>query len=317
MRGALPPCSPHAGAPPPPNPRALRVPLRRAVSVLAVTRCGMIAARLSRDDCLLQGRYEPPARPRRSQRSRQEGWPLFAPKRCQAAATQPPALFVGYRLPLPRQVRSLALRSCRRCRSSTIVIGFLSVPRCRAFHYFCGGVHRARWARGGTEPPAAGTPAPRIPGGGDPRPAFSPSPPLRGRAVVATLPFFFGYRVGGRRRRLGALDAPPRPLPSGAGVRYATRRPLWSRPRRRRRPPSRTRRSNKNVLGLPKKPFTLRDSRSRPPRNPFFLGTLPATFSFEIEITLAAVGGAAPVNPRPRSARGGTVFFMVFVGLRP
>lgn len=93
--------------------------------------------------------------------------------------------------------------------------------------------------------------------------------------------------------------------------------PLWSRPRRRRRPPSRTRRSNKNVLGLPKKPFTLRDSRSRPPRNPFFLGTLPATFSFEIEITLAAVGGAAPVNPRPRSARGGTVFFMVFVGLRP
>lgn len=201
-------------------------------------------------------------------------------------------------------------------------------------------MHRARWARGGTEPPAAGTPAPRIPGGGDPRPAFSPSPPLRGRAVVATLPFFFGYRVGGRRRRLGALNAPPRPrrrgapcslrsrcapspprplrpLPSGAGVRYATRRPLWSRPRRRRRPPSRTRRSNKNVLGLPKKPLTLRDSRSRPPRNPFFLGTLPATFSFEIEITLAAVGGAAPVNPRPRSARGGTVFFMVFVGLRP
>lgn len=58
--------------------------------------------------------------------------------------------------------------------------------------------------------------------------------------------------------------------------------PLWSRPRRRRRPPSRTRRSNKNVLGLPKKPFTLRASRSRPPRNPFFLGTLPATFSFEI-----------------------------------
>lgn len=29
----------------------------------------------------------------------------------------------------------------------------------------------------------------------------------------------------------------------------------------------------------------------------------------------AAVGGSAPVNPRPRCARGGTVFFMVF--LRP
>ena len=43
----------HAGAPPPPHPRALRVPLRRAVSVLAVTRCGMIAARLSREVSLV------------------------------------------------------------------------------------------------------------------------------------------------------------------------------------------------------------------------------------------------------------------------
>ena len=38
-----------AGAPPPPNPRGLRLPLRGAVSVLAVTRCGMIAAPLSRE----------------------------------------------------------------------------------------------------------------------------------------------------------------------------------------------------------------------------------------------------------------------------
>ena len=90
-------------------------------------------------------------------------------------------------------------------------------------------MHRARWARGGTEPPAAGTPAPRIPGGGDPRPAFSPSPPLRGRAVVATLPFFFGYRVGGRRRRLGALNAPPRPRCQGCA---RSRAPLPTRPLR-------------------------------------------------------------------------------------
>lgn len=40
-----------SGAPLPPNPRALRVPLRRAVSVLAVTGCGMIVARLSREVC--------------------------------------------------------------------------------------------------------------------------------------------------------------------------------------------------------------------------------------------------------------------------
>ena len=39
----------YAGAPPPPHPRGLRLPLRGAVSVLAVTRCGMIAAPLSRE----------------------------------------------------------------------------------------------------------------------------------------------------------------------------------------------------------------------------------------------------------------------------
>lgn len=38
-----------AGAPPPPLPRGLRLPLRGAVSVLGVTACGMIAAPLSRE----------------------------------------------------------------------------------------------------------------------------------------------------------------------------------------------------------------------------------------------------------------------------
>lgn len=42
---------PLAGAPLPPNPRALRVPLRPARRVLGVTACGMTAAGLSRDDC--------------------------------------------------------------------------------------------------------------------------------------------------------------------------------------------------------------------------------------------------------------------------
>lgn len=37
------------GAPPPPRPRGLRLPLRGAVSVLGVTACGMIAAPLSRE----------------------------------------------------------------------------------------------------------------------------------------------------------------------------------------------------------------------------------------------------------------------------
>lgn len=43
-----------AGAPPPPHPRGLRLPLRGAVSVLGVTACGMIAAPLSREVTLLR-----------------------------------------------------------------------------------------------------------------------------------------------------------------------------------------------------------------------------------------------------------------------
>lgn len=46
-------CPSSAGAPLPPHPRALRVPLRPAARVLGVTACGMSGAWLSRDDCLL------------------------------------------------------------------------------------------------------------------------------------------------------------------------------------------------------------------------------------------------------------------------
>ena len=46
-------CALDTGAPPPPHPRALRVPLRPAARVLAVTVCGMSGAWLSREVCLL------------------------------------------------------------------------------------------------------------------------------------------------------------------------------------------------------------------------------------------------------------------------
>lgn len=52
----------YTGAPLPPYPRALRVPLRRAASVLGVTACGMIVARLSREVTLVAvrlGRNDP------------------------------------------------------------------------------------------------------------------------------------------------------------------------------------------------------------------------------------------------------------------
>lgn len=44
-----------AGAPLPPDPRALRVPLRPVGGVLGVTACGMTATGLSREVCLVAG----------------------------------------------------------------------------------------------------------------------------------------------------------------------------------------------------------------------------------------------------------------------
>lgn len=117
---ALRPCRSHhrhltsialAGAPPPPRPRALRVPLRRAVSVLAVTRCGMIAARLSREVSLV------------AVGSLRSFW--------SAVAALPLAL---------RWQIIVALRSCLRCRSSTIVRGVFIFLHCRALYYSCGGL---------------------------------------------------------------------------------------------------------------------------------------------------------------------------------
>lgn len=284
-------------------------------------------------------------------------------KRCLAAATQPPALFVGYRIDcalqfgLPRAGVSTPPPLVSPLGFSPSSGGGIELPRhssgdglrvepARIFITFAAAGSRrtvaaptyaASCARG--PPPRAcaarGAPAPsRRPRSLRSRPAGVVG--ATGERCSLRSRLFFRLPRWGAAAAAGCAERAPASASSGVrpkprppadasaasapvGVLACATRPaspLWSRPRRRRRPPSRTRRSNKNVLGLPKKPLTLRDSRSRPPRNPFFLGTLPATFSFEIEITLAAVGGAAPVNPRPRSARGGTVFFMVFVGLR-
>ena len=89
----------------------------------------------------------------------------------------------------------------------------------------------------------------RRPARGDPRPALvrlgGPPPLLAVPAPYGRAPpgssglresgaryargFFFGYRVGGRRRRLGALNAPPRPRCQGCA---RSRAPLPTRPLR-------------------------------------------------------------------------------------
>ena len=180
---------------------------------------------------------------------------------------------------------------------------------------FKGGCRRSR---GGTEPPAAGAPAPRIPAGGGPRPAFSASPPAtRGERCSLRSRVFCRLPRWGRRRGLGALDAPPRPRRRGAPCSLRSRcapsppRPLRPLPsgcwRALRDPPPPFGRVRApaaapiacaspamKCLGSPKKTVTLRDSRSRPPRNPFFLGTLPATFHIGMKLLLLSSGALPP-----------------------
>lgn len=89
------------GAPPPPHPRGLRLPLRGAVSVLAVTRCGMIAAPLSREVTLLRIAPSPDGlrglwacwgcSNARSVFARLPPWPLFALKGAAPLPPRPPA----------------------------------------------------------------------------------------------------------------------------------------------------------------------------------------------------------------------------------
>ena len=120
-----------------------------------------------------------------------------------------------------------AIASSLRCRSSTIVIGLLSILRCRALNYSGGGFGSALsgWAR--TERAPAGSPAPRIPGGGVPRPAFRPPPGYRRRAVVATLPLFGRLTRRGLGARVGRCHGlrPLRVSPVGSFARYSARPP--------------------------------------------------------------------------------------------
>lgn len=120
-----------AGAPPPLQPRALRVPLRGAVSVLGVTACGMIAAPLSREVTLLQIAPSPvglrglwacgACSNARSVFARLPPWPLFATK---GAAPLPPHPLAGYSfakliLPPAQGCGRMALRAATTGRRSS------------------------------------------------------------------------------------------------------------------------------------------------------------------------------------------------------
>ena len=267
-------------------------------------------------------------------------WPLFAPKavsgRCYAAAS------IVCRLPLTDAPCPLAVYFWRGVgvppANAPVPLPTVGAQARGHFNYFCGGVVRARWARGGTEPPAAGTPAPRIPAGGGPRPAFRPPPRYAGERLSLRSHFFSATALGVAAAAGCAERAPasassgvrPKPRPPAAAsaasaplVRLAcATRPAsvrWARPRRRFSPPSRAHCSLSNVLGLPKKPLTLRDSRSRPPRNPFFLGTLPATFDIEIEVTLAADRFCYSTKAwQKRTRTTGAIFFRgAFIAMPP
>ena len=219
----------------------------------------MIAARLSRDDCLLRGRYEPPAARRGSQvrpcrllaalRSVSCVWPLLRSRQhCLSAG--------AYRCPLPVGGVLLAGggRAPRQCPRALATLA----PRHGGFLITFAAAWFAPYRRGADLRGVlrAGAPAPRLCGSGGPRP-FSPSPlptvaPRRGRRGFASLResgaryargFFFGYRVGGGGGGWVRLTRPRVRAPRPLGVRYATRqRPLGAAapppP-----PPSRTRRS--------------------------------------------------------------------------
>lgn len=120
-----------AGAPPPPLPRGLRLPLRGAVSVLAVTRCGMIAAPLSREVTLRRTAPSPvglrglwacgACSNARSVFARLPPWPLFATK---GAAPLPPLPLAGYSfakliLPPAQGCGRMALRAATTGRRSS------------------------------------------------------------------------------------------------------------------------------------------------------------------------------------------------------
>lgn len=164
-----------------------------------------------------------------------------------------------------------------------------------------------------------GVPRPAHSGGrGPPSPLFPPPPLLRRESGARyARGFFFGYRVGGGgggwvrltrpRVRVGGVRpapygraAPPRRRVRcvrsrrGAAAPYGTRRPRFGRVRAAAAAPIAYASLDNECLGSPKKTATLGDSRSRPPRNPVFLGTLPATFIIEMKLLLLSSGALPP-----------------------
>ena len=201
---------------------------------------------------------------------------------------------------------------------------------------------------GGTEPPAAGAPAPRVRAGGGPRPADQPLPPLtRGEwwslrsLIFCRLPPC-GVAAGVRRltRRasafgVGCAFAPSLRLgryrtPYAKRVRCAPSLGAWACPNGQRPAPSVGRAPSRH-------PARRARGSTKSHRGPFietvYTATSPLLTSVGVAfdetfphailsmlrlqhpqislISLRSIGGAAPVNPCPRSARGGAVFFIV------
>ena len=92
-----------------------------------------------------------------------------------------------------------------------------------------------------------------------------------GLRFPVALRYIVAGRVGWVR---GRPPAPPRPRSASAAPPLGRRAPA---PFGCHRQPNYSR-ARPKILGLPKKPLSLRDSRSRPPRNPLFSGTLHFDF---------------------------------------
>lgn len=207
---------------------------------------------------------------------------------------------------------------------------------------------------GGTEPPAAGAPAPRVRAGGGPRPANQPLPPLtRGERWSLRSHIFYrlppcGAAAGVRRltRRASAFGVGRAFAPSlrvgryrtpyAKRVRCAPSLGAWACPIGQRpapsvgrapsgRPARRTRGSTKSHRG----PFieTAYAATSPLPTSAgvAFDETFPHAILSMLRpqhpqnslISLRSIGGAAPVNPWSRNARDGAVFFIVVLRFAP
>ena len=225
-----------AGAPLPPHPRALRVPLRRAAAVLALTGCGMSRAHLSREVCAIPLTPIPALPPSPPPHTRGG---FSRPSRAGCAPS--PAL-VGRGLALV--VPPSALASCFQYSlggGGRAVFGFAFIGRpCVGVGFSassrCPPLRRGRsswplplsgsWAR------CAAAPAIR----------HAPIGALAslGTLVVASLPFFFGLRAVLRARLYGvsplaslARFAPIKPSPNARRIvlllagAHAARTPLF------------------------------------------------------------------------------------------